>query len=310
MTTTPSVPAKEQWLTPRRKRHIRDNLVGYSFIFPSIIGFGIFMAYPLIYSLYLSLQDWSMFKNEGTFIGLDNYIAALNNEYFQIGVRNNFLLVLTAVPVLLILSVIVANFLNMNIHGRGLLRAMYFVPYVATATAAAVVFSALFHPEWGPVNSVLSSLGVENLPGWATSVAWALPTIGIFWIWKNLGYNVVIYLAALQGIPRSYYEAASIDGASKFRQFLHITLPLVSPTTFFLLITSMINSFQLFAEVQVLTQGGPGTSTMTLVLHIYNSAFVNFDMGYASAVSWLFFLIVLGITAIQWYGQRKWVNYV
>lgn len=296
----------------RRKKHIKQNIVGYTFILPSLIGFILFMAYPLFHSLFLSLMNWNMFKGiEGsTFIGFDNYKAVFENEYFRAGIMNNIKFVIMAVPLLLIVSMLLATLLNRNIWGRGALRTMYFMPYVATITAAAVVFSALFHPEFGPINSFLRAIGVADPPSWTASVKWALPTVALFWIWKNLGYCVVIFLAGLQGIPKSYYEAASIDGASKFSQFMHITLPLVSPTTFFLAVTTVIASFQVFAEVNVMTEGGPGTATVTLVYHIYETAFKRYQMGYASAVSWVFFALVVVVTAIQWMGQKKWVKYV
>lgn len=295
----------------KRIRHIKENLVGYSFVVPAVFGFTMFMAYPLFNSLFLSFMDWNMFKGlEGSsFNGLKNYMDVFDNEYFRAGIVNNFKFMFMAVPLLLVISLTLAALLNQNIYGRGAIRAMYFMPYIATVTAAAVVFSALFHPDYGPINSVLRLIGVANPPGWVASVKWALPTVALFWIWKNLGYCVVIFLAGLQGIPKSLYEAASIDGASKWAQFRHITVPLVSPTTFFLAVTSVIQSFQVFAEVNVMTQGGPGTSTVTVVYHIYETAFQRFNMGYASAVSWVFFLIVISITAIQWWGQKKWVNY-
>lgn len=298
-------------MSTKQLRHLKENLVGYSFVLPSIIGFTLFMAYPLFNSLYLSFMDWNMFKGKegSSFIGLENYKDVFENEYFRAGIVNNFKFMFMAVPLLLIISLVLATLLNQNIFGRGALRAMYFMPYIATITAAAVVFSALFHHEYGPINSVLKFIGIANPPGWLSSVEWALPTVALFWIWKNVGYSVVIFLAGLQGIPKSLYEAASIDGAGQLAQFRHITMPLVSPTTFFLAVTSVIGSFQVFAEVNVMTQGGPGTSTVTVVYHIYQMAFQRFNMGYASAVSWVFFLIVVGITAIQWIGQKKWVNY-
>ncbi|MEK3884778.1 sugar ABC transporter permease [Paenibacillus sp. PL2-23] len=298
-------------MASRRKLSLRENAVGYSFILPAFIGFLAFMAYPLFNSLYLSFMDWNMFKGASgsTFIGLQNYADAIDNEYFRIGLMNNLLLVVMAVPLLLILSLVIAIQLNARILGRGLLRAMYFVPYITTITAAALVFSALFQPEFGPVNYVLQALGVDSPPGWVMSVKWALPTIALFWIWKHLGYCIVIYLAGLQGISSTYYEAASIDGANKLQQFFRITVPMISPTTFFLMITSVISSFQIFAEVMVMTQGGPGTASVTMVYHIYDTAFKQYNMGYASAVSWIFFVLVVIVTMVQWYGQKKWVKY-
>ncbi|MGG1554052.1 carbohydrate ABC transporter permease [Paenibacillus ferrarius] len=294
-----------------RRSGVKGNLIGYSFIAPATIGFILFMAYPLLNSLYLSMMDWNMFKGaEGSsFLGLANYKEVFENEYFRVGFVNNILLAVMGVPLLIVLSLMFASLLNTNIFGRGFLRAMYFVPYITTITAAALVFSALFHPEFGPVNSFLREMGLNEVPGWATSVHWALPTIALFWVWKNIGYCIVIYLAGLQGISSSYYEAASIDGASRLQQFISITVPMLSPTTFFLIITSIISSFQIFAEVQVMTQGGPGTASVTMVYHIYDTAFKQYNMGYASAVSWVFFVIVVMITMVQWGLQKRWVKY-
>lgn len=295
----------------KQMKALKQDLVGYTFILPAFLGFMFFMIYPILNSFYLSFMDWNMFVGrEGSeFIGLENYKEAFQNEYFIAGITNNFKLVIMAVPLLIILSLLVAVALNSEIAGRGILRTMYFMPYVATITAAAVVFSAIFHYQHGPVNNFLRGIGVANPPGWTASVKWALPTIALFYVWKNIGYCVVIFLAGLQGVSGSFYEAASIDGANKFQQFWNITLPLVSPTTFFLLVTSVISSFQIFAEVNVMTKGGPGTATYTTVYHIFDQAFAKFNMGYASAVSWLFFLIIVVVTIFQWIGQKKWVKY-
>ncbi len=298
-------------MTGKTKRKIRENLVGYSFISISCIGFLAFMAFPLCYSLFISFMDWSMFKGlEGsTFIGIQNYVDALSHDYFTTGFVNNMILMVLVVPILMVLSLVIANLLNQKIFARGLLRAVYFMPYIAVTTASALVFSGVFHPEYGPINSTLMALGIENPPGWAVSSAWAVPTIAIFLIWKNIGYCIVIYLASLQGISASYYEAAAIDGASKFQQFMRITVPLISPTTFFLLITNVIYAFRTFEEAQILTEGGPGYSSFTMIFSIYRSGFVDFDMGFASAQAWLYFLMVMIVTLVQFWGQKKWVKY-
>ncbi|MDC7234705.1 MAG: sugar ABC transporter permease [Spirochaetales bacterium] len=291
---------------------LKQDLTAYAFILPTFLGFLLFMVYPLFNSLYLSFMDWNMFLGrEGSeFVGLEHFREAFENEYFKAGMINNFKLAVMAVPLLIALSLFLAVLLNQDIFGRGILRTMYFMPYVATITAAAVVFSAVFHYQWGPVNNFLRGIGIANPPGWTASIKWALPTIALFWVWKNIGYCVVIFLAGLQGISNTYYEAATIDGANKVQQFWHITMPLVSPTTFFLTITNIILSFQIFAEVNVMTKGGPGTATYTTVFHIFDQAFDKFNLGYASAVSWLFFLVIVVITIIQWLGQHKWVKYV
>ncbi len=295
----------------RLKRKVKENLVGYSFIGVSLVGFLAFMVYPLIYSLVISFYDWNMFLgySSSTFVGLKNYFAVLKDDYFITGFWNNIKLAIMVVPLLLIVALILSYALNSKIFGRGALRAAYFMPYIAITTASALVFSAVFNADYGPVNEFLKMLGVENPPGWAMSVTWALPVVALFIIWKNIGYCVVIYLAALQGISESYYEAASIDGANLFQKFIYITIPLVSPTTFFLVITNMIMAFNTFEAVQVLTGGGPGTTTYTMILRIYTKAFSEYDMGFASAAAWIYFCVVMVVTVIQFIGQKKWVKY-
>jgi len=269
------------------------------------------MVFPMVFSFYLSFTDWNLFGKiaDMEFINFDNYAKTLTDDYFKAAITNNLMFTIIAIPILIILAILIAILLNKKIFLRGTIRAMIYMPYVATITASAVIFTVLFHPEYGPINTFLRSLGIVNVPGWTMSSKWALITVILFWIWKQLGYSVVIFLSALQGISRSYYEAADIDGATAFKKFRYITLPLISPTTFFVLITSVIASFKVFAEVQVMTGGGPGTSTMTMVYHIYRTGFEYFDMGYASAVAWIFFVLVLVVTVIQWIGQKKWVNY-
>ncbi len=295
----------------QKLRRRKENIIGYSFISMSCVGFILFMAFPLCYSLFISFMDWSMFKGlEGsTFIGIANYIDALHNDYFITGFWNNMILMVLVVPALMLISLVIATLLNGKVFARGLLRASYFMPYIAVTTASALVFSGIFNPDFGPINEGLRALGIANPPGWVVSSFWAIPTVGIFLIWKSVGYCIVIYLASLQGISGSYYEAASIDGASKIEQFIHITVPLISPTTFFLLITNVIYAFRTFEEVQILTEGGPGSSSYTMIFSIYQKGFAEFDMGAASAQAWIYFVLVLIVTAFQFWGQKKWVNY-
>ena len=294
------------------KKKVRiETIAGYLFILPTLIGFLVFMVYPLVYSIFLSFWDWEMMRGlEGsTFVGLQNYLNVFKDSYFIDGLTNNLLMFVIAVPILLLLSLILACILNTKIFGRGMMRTAYFMPYITTVAAAAIVFAALFHDEFGPINAFLRMIGVDNPPGWLASVDWSMATVGIFWIWRMLGYCIVLFLAGLQGISKSYYEAASIDGANAFTKFRYITFPLISPTTFFLAITMGIASFSVFVETKVMTNGGPGTSSYTLVYMIYNEAFVNYEMGYAAAVGVVFFAIILVITLFQWVGQKRWVNY-
>ncbi len=294
-----------------KKKHIIENLVAYLFILPTLLGFLAFMVYPLIYSTFLSFWDWSMMKGiDGSkFVGIQNYLNVFQDLYFRDGLANNLKILLIGVPILLISALVLACILNTQIFGRGVMRTVYFLPYITTITAAAIVFAALFNEELGPVNGLLRSIGISDPPGWLTSIEWSTPTIGIFWVWRMLGYCMIIFLAGLQGVSKSYYEAASIDGASALQKFRFITFPLISPTTFFLAITMGIASFSIFAETKVMTGGGPGTSSYTLVYMIYNEAFVNYKMGYAAATGVIFFCIILFITLFQWIGQKKWVNY-
>ncbi|WP_305768574.1 carbohydrate ABC transporter permease [Candidatus Epulonipiscium viviparus] len=289
----------------------QETIIGYLFILPTLLGFIVFMGYPLIYSIFLSFWDWNMMQgvSGSEFVGLNNYIEVFQDSYFIAGLSNNLKMLFVAVPILLTLALTLACILNTAIFGRGIIRTIYFMPYITTVTAAAIVFAALFHDEFGPINEFLRIIGIENPPGWLASVDWSMPTVGIFWIWRMLGYCIILFLAGLQGIPKSYYEAAAIDGATGFAQFRHITFPLISPTTFFLTITMGIASFSIFAETKVMTSGGPGTSSYTLVYMIYKDAFENYEMGYASAIGIIFFSIILIITLIQWFGQKHWVNY-
>ena len=186
---------------------------------------------------------------------------------------------------------------------------MFFMPYVSSMVAISTVFNLLFYPNGGPINSILSALGIDNPPGWFIDKDWAMVALIILAIWQQVGYYMVILLAGMQNIPDSLYEAAEIDGAGPIRSFVNITVPGVSPTLFFVLIIATINSFKVFDQINIITKGGPGYSTTVLVYEIYRNAFYEYNFGIASAIAWVLLLIVLVITALQWLGQKKWVNY-
>jgi multiple sugar transport system permease protein len=192
---------------------------------------------------------------------------------------------------------------------KDLFKVIYFMPFISSIVAVAVVFQVLFHPTKGPINQLLLKLGVENPPGWIADVTFALPSVMLIMIWTGIGFNLIIYLAGLQNIPKELYEAAEIDGATAWSQFTKITIPLVSPTTFLLFVTGVISSFKVFDLIIVLTNGGPANSTITPVVYLYQQAFVELKTGYASAISLVMFVIILIITYIQFIGQKKWVNY-
>lgn len=285
-------------------------LIAYSFILPNFIGFLFLVLIPSLCAIVMSFCNWTGagFK---AFVGLRNYELMLNNSNFRISFGHSMIYAAATVPCTLVIALLIAMLLNRPIKGVGLFRAIYFWPYVTAVVALAAVWSMLFNPNMGLVNSILSSLGVpgEKLPRWLASTIWVLPTIILAQVWKGAGYYMVIFLAGLQGIPRELYEAARVDGASGWRCFWNVTLPMLSPTIFFVLIMLTIGAFQVYEIVEVMTKGGPGRASMVLSMHIYNSAFVDNKFGYACAVSMVLFAIVATITFIQFRMEKKWVNY-
>lgn len=287
---------------------MRNNLVAYSFLLPNFLGFLIFTLIPVVCAFALSFMEWDT-ANPMVFVGFKNFVKLSTDETFKISFWNTIYYSVVSVPLTMILSLILAIILNNKIKGVGVFRAIFFFPYVTSLVAIAVVWNMLFHPTLGPINQVLMAMGIKNPPGWTSSVEWAMPALIIVNIWRNAGYYMVMYLAGLQGIPKELYEAATVDGANGWQKFRKITLPMLTPTTFFVSIMLTITCFKVFDIVQVMTDGGPGRSTNVLVYHIYNQAFLNFKFGYASAIAMVLFAIVLVITIIQFQFEKKWVNY-
>ncbi len=289
----------------------RDTVYGYLFLLPSLTGFLLFIAAPVIISLFLSFVNWNFVSGfKGIqFVGLTHFKNMWSDQWFIESLLNNFFYTGVLVPSAVSIALLLAVILNDKVFGKQFLRTIFFMPYISNIVAVSVVWMAMFHPSRGPINSFLRQIGMENPPGWLASPDWALPAITMIGIWINIGFNMVIYLAALQGIPRDLYEAATIDGANGWRKFRSITLPLLSPTTFFLVIIGVINSFQVFGPINVITEGGPGTSTTVLVYYLYLTAFSYNNFGYASALAWVLFVIIFIVTIIQWKWQKRWVNY-
>lgn len=289
-------------------KQMRNNLVAYSFILPNFLGFAIFTLGPVIFAFILAFLNWDG-NNPMTFAGFDNFKKLITDSRFHDALLNTILYVVGTVPLTMACALGLAVVLNQKVKGRNFFRTVSFFPYVASLVAVAAVWNMIFNPANGPVNMVLSKLGVENLPGWAADKHWALITVILFSVWKSMGYYMVIYLAGLQGISGDLYEAAGLDGANAWQKFKNITWPMLSPTTFFVTIMLTINSFKVYDQMYMITQGGPGTSTLVLVYHIYNVAFKNWDLGYASAISMVLFLLVLIVTIVQFKGEKKFVNY-
>jgi multiple sugar transport system permease protein len=299
-----------QVIKRKNKLQRRETYSGIMFISPMLIGLLILTVIPTLASLLISFTDWNFVTklDHMKFAGVKNYSHLFEDDYFMKSVRNNLVLILV-VPVELIVSLLLAVTINKHVYFKSFFKVVFFMPYISSIVAVAVVFQVLFHPSLGPVNQTLIALGVTNPPKWLADLTFALPSVMMIMVWVHIGFALIVYLAALQAIPKDLYEAAEIDGAGNFGKFTNITLPMVSSTTFFLLITGVIASFKVFDIIAVLTQGGPSFSTSVIVYYLYKTAFEDLKTGYASAMAWFLFACVMVITTIQWYGQKKWVNY-
>lgn len=287
---------------------VRNAIKGYLFLVPNIIGFAIFTFIPIVASFVLSFTSWDGF-GEQEFIGIDNFVKLFSDDIFRVSMWNTLVFTLVSVPVTLIIALAVAILLNKGIKGIKIVRAAFFLPYITAAIAVAVVWQLLYHPTLGPINQFLMTIGVDNPPKWLSATSTAMASVIIMYIWKMIGYYMIIFLAGLQGVPKQLYEAAQIDGANAWEKFTNVTLPMLSPVVFFTLIIALINSFKVFTEIYALTGGGPGHSTNVLVYNIYVEAFQKYNLGYASAMSYVLAIIIVTITIIQFRGQKKWVNY-
>jgi len=278
------------------------------FLFPSLGGLALFTLTPILASLGLTLFEWDLLTSP-RFAGLGNFRRMLfHDRNFWVALRHTLYFIAGYIPLVMVIALGVAVALNQKIKGRVLFRTAFFVPVVSAWVAVALLWKWIFNPRFGMLNYVLKFIGIEGLT-WLFDPQLAMPAIIITSVWKDIGFVMVMYLAGLQGIPATYYEAAAIDGAGGLARFRHITLPLLSPTTFFALIISLINSFQVFDQVWIMTEGGPAGATIVLVEQIVKNAFSYSRMGYASALSWVLFLLVFAVTALQMRLQKRWVAY-
>lgn len=288
------------------RKEKKEFLKGLLFIAPNYIGFIVFTMIPMITAIMISFTKWQAGDME--FVGLNNYFSLFRDEIFYKSFINTILFTLVTVPVTIGLGLGLAYMVDRYAYGKGIIRTLMFLPYTANVVAICYVWMMLFQPTYGPVNNLLAKF-IKNVPGWLTSSQWALICIMILQVWMYVGYCMVIYLAALKQVSADLIEAAAIDGASNAKQFLHIIIPSLSPTTFFILITMLINSLKIFAPMNIMTDGGPGDSTNLLVFNSYITAFRYNNMGKATAISTILFMMMLAITIYQWKGQKKWVNY-
>ncbi len=290
----------------KKKFQFKASYYGYLFIAPALISILVFALFPILKGFWLSFTN-SNGINQCEFVGLQNYQKMLVDTEFHASLLNTFIFVLGTVPAIVILSLVFAYFLNKKLPGRKFFRSVYFLPAIASTVSIAMIWKWLFNESSGLLNMWLNMLGLDSVH-WLSSSKWSMTSVIIMNVWKNLGTNIVIMLAALQGVPHTLYEAISLETNSKWKSFFHITLPMVSPTVFLVSIMTTISAFQVFEQVMCLTNGGPGNSTTVAVLYIYRQAFENFRMGYASTLAYVLFFIILIITLVQWYGQKYWVH--
>ncbi len=287
----------------KRKEHI----VGYLFILPNMIGIFIFVLGPVVAGLLLSFTKWDLLSSP-IWIGINNYKELLHDPLFWTSLKNTAYYAVLTVPAFLIFSLLLAILVNRSLKGINIFRAIYFIPVVTSVTAISIVWKWIYNPEFGILNFLLGFIGVSPKQ-WLSDSKLAMPCIAIMSIWHGVGYDMMISLAGLKGIPSQLYEAAKIDGASRIQMFLWITLPLLTPTLFFLLVINLIGSFQVFGEIYVMTDGGPGNATLTYSYFLYQNAFTWFKMGYASSLGYVLFLIIFILTLIQFRFLGRRVAY-
>lgn len=295
---------------PRRisRMRLQEHFFGWLFILPVVIGVFSFQFYPILVSIYASLTNWTGLNNP-SFVGIDNYTRLVTEDrFFRLTLRNTAYYTLGSIPLSMSLALVLALLCNRSMRMVYWYRTAFFAPNVTSTVAISLVWFWLYAPDVGLINWVLSLVGIEG-PAWLTSLTWAMPAVIVVGVWQHVGYPMLILLAGLQGIPESLYEAAKLDGAGALARFHRITLPLLTPSLFFLLITQFISSFQVFGLIYVMTQGGPANATNVYIHYLYQNAFAFGRLGYASAMAWVLFVIIGLITLVQWQLQKRWVFY-
>jgi multiple sugar transport system permease protein len=284
----------------------QEAIIFYLCLTPWAIGFVVFIAGPMLSSIYFSLTDWDIIT-PARFVGMRNFTKLFSDEVFLKSLWVTTYYTLGSVPLGLIVGLLIALLMKVNLRGITIFRTIYYLPAVVSGVAVALLWQWVFNPQMGVINGLLWLVGIDG-PGWIYSEQWAIPSFILMSLW-GVGGSMIIYLAGLQSVPTELYEAASIDGASRIRKFFAITLPMISPVLFFNLITGIIGSFQVFTAAFVMTQGGPNNASLFLVLYLYRNAFSYFDMGYASAIAWVLFAIIMLFTLLVFRSSSLWVYY-
>ncbi|MFE5408955.1 carbohydrate ABC transporter permease [Microbacterium sp. NPDC056569] len=287
----------------RSRLHRREHRVALALVAIPVVGFLVFTGYPLVFSVYASFTKWNGLS-EPAFNGIDNFVEMAGDTYFWQSMGNTIFYMI-GIPIGLILSLLLALALNRKMRGTTFFRTVYYVPVISSLAAVAILWQWAYNGDFGLVNQVLALFGVEG-PNWLQNPDTVKPAIIIMAVWKGLGYSMLLYLAALQSVPRHLYEAAALDGAGAFQQFRHITVPMLNPVTFFLVVTSIIGGAQIFIEINIMTPtGGPEFSSASIVWYIWQKAFNYLQMGYATAMSVVLGLLVFVVTAIQFRLNRR-----
>jgi multiple sugar transport system permease protein len=292
---------------PAGRRKLRYAVTVLAFLVPSALPLLLFTLGPMVAAAWISLNEWNLLAPM-KFVGFDNYAKLLTDPVTGEVFLHTLYYIAGYLPLVYVGGLALALALNTALKGRSLLRGLYFLPVVTSWIVVAIIWRWLLNPSNGVVNGVLGFFGIEG-PGWWTDPAWAMPSIIIASAWKDLGFVMVILLAGLQAVNPDLYDAAKVDGAGWWRRLVSVTLPMLSPSTFFVLVISLINGFQVFDQVYAMTGGGPNGASTVVVQQIYDLTFRYQRAGEASALSWLLFIVILAVTVIQIRGQRKWVNY-
>jgi multiple sugar transport system permease protein len=293
-------------MAQRRRSRIarRNTLAGWSFILPNFVGFAVLTMVPVVVLFYVAFTNWNVFGT-ARWIGIDNFTRMWNDSSFWTALRNTVYYTSLYIPLTLTAALGLALLLNRSLRGLAFFRTAAFFPYITAIVALTYVWNLLYSPEYGPINGLLRAVGIDDPPGWTTSATWSMPAVILVGVWRDVGFYMLLFLAGLQTIPNQLYEAARIDGANARQRFWYITMPGLRYTTFFVVVILTINSFKVFDLILLLTEGGPGQSTLVLSQYIYQKGFVENQFGYASAISIVLFGICFLFTIFQFLINRR-----
>ncbi|MCU6791372.1 MULTISPECIES: carbohydrate ABC transporter permease [Paenibacillus] len=301
MESTPSARRKKAMNPLKREA----NITGWIFVSPMVLGFAAILMVPLFQAFYMSLTDWPLL-GEAKFIGFDNYVTILSDHDFWVVLGNTFYFAAGLVPLNIAIALLFAVLLAKSMPGISWFRTAIFVPVMTSLIVWSIVWKYMFATDSGFINQILQLIGIVG-PAWLYNPQLAMPAVIITSVLKNVGLNMVLFIAALQQVPVHLYEAAKIDGANRFTQFIRVTIPLITPTLFLTIIMTVIGSMKVFGQIYVMTQGGPGSSTKVMVYYIWEKAFKLFEFGYASALAYILFFLIMAFTLIQWALRKRWI---